>query len=384
MTILLYKNNAGTTLQSNITAGAATAVLAAGTGALFPQPIAGQSSFFLTFRDAATEIVNEVVLVTDRAGDAITMLRAQQGSVARAWAAGDLADQLVTMGDMDGMVQPDALQKNVYGACAGGGSVNSITAQIPSGLSTIPDMMSLVVMATGANTGNVTLTLTLGSTVQAAQPVKKFGGSQLSAGDIPANGFPIQVVWSATLAAFIMTNPASGTAGSISGGALNQMLRQTAPGTTGFVPAPTIAGQVLAFVGGVIAWAAAAVTSFNGRSGAVAPQSGDYTAAQVGAVSTASVTGGNQQVANTGYQILPGGLLIQWGRSTPTTDITFPAFPRIFSLCFIVIPTGYTNDSNSGTNVQASGYQTGGPVGGFTLRAEGNERPVVWFAIGLP
>lgn len=54
-------------------------------------------------------------------------------------------------------------------------------------------------------------------------------------------------------------------------------------------------------------------------------------------VALSSFTGANQSLASTGYQKLPGGLIIQWGVSNPTIngtsvsniDITFPiAFPN--------------------------------------------------------
>ena len=57
-----------------------------------------------------------------------------------------------------------------------------------------------------------------------------------------------------------------------------------------------------------------AVNSFNGRTGAVTPGSSDYTAAQVGAVSTVSTAGGRNFVINGGLDI--------WQRGTYTTSTT--------------------------------------------------------------
>lgn len=320
MTTLLYKNNAATTLQSGISASSLTVVLATGTGALFPNPTGGQA-FYMTFLDASTKLVNEIVQVTSRSGDALTIVRGQQGTTALTWAAGDIATQLWTMGDAALMVQPDQLQSNLYGSALASGTGNSLTATLPSGLTALPDMMEFTLEALAVNTGAATLTLTLGTTTLASHPIKKFGGSALNAGDIPATGYPIQLTWSATLAAYIMTNPASGTTGSIAGGVANNVLYQTAPGTTGFVPAPTIAGQVLAFAGGILQWIAAAVTSFNGRSGAVVPQTGDYTAAQVGAVPVTAFQGGNVLLApGDSFSILPSGMIIQAGTFNVTPN----------------------------------------------------------------
>ena len=336
-----------------------------------------------TFLDASTQQTKEIVLVTARTGDVITIVRGQQGTTARAWNAGDIAAQLVTAGDSSGMLQPDKYQIGTYDACVASGSANSIIASLPSGITVATNLLSFTVQSSAANTGKVTLTLTLGSIVLSALPVYKYGGSQLNAGDIPSANYPIELVLVSALGGYVMTNPATSTTGSVSGGVANNLLIQTAPGTTGFVPAPSVSGQVLAFISGVIQWVAAAVTSFNGRSGAVTAQSGDYTAAQVGAVSIASVTGANQQIATSGYQTLPGGIILQWGRISSTSDLTYVTFPKTFpNACFIVVPTGYTSNTSSTSNLQAFGYQGVSPCPSFTLLALSDERPSVWFAIG--
>lgn len=381
MTILLYENLAASTLQSGISSSALTVVLATGTGALFPQPVPGTSAFYMTFLDAATKQVNEVVLCTARTGDALTIVRAQQATVALSWSAGDIATQLWTMGDADLMIQPDQLQGNLYGSAIANGT-NSLTATVPSGLTALPDMFSFTLEAAHANTGNVTLTLTLGTTVLSAHGILKFGGSQLNPSDIPAAGYPIELVWSATYGAYVMTNPASNTSGSIAGGATNDILIQTAPGTTGFVPAPTIAGQVLAFVSGAVSWALAAVTSWNGRSGAVSPQSGDYTPSQVSAVAAAAFNSPNTFLSQPGFVVLPGGasaggdgMIIQVGTQSvsPNTD-TYPSFPKIFpNTCLGVVCS--CNNQGSAINVDSFTQSS------FHVRV--NASQISWIAIGF-
>lgn len=379
---LLFANNAFSSLASGINASATTIVLASGTGGVFPQPEAG-SGFFMTLQDAATQLTDEIVFCTARTGDVCTVIRAQQGTTALTWNAGDFVQQLVTMGDMDGMVQPDQLQEAIYTATAATGT-NSLTATLDSGLTALPDSLAFTLRAAAANTGPVTLTLTLGETVLTAHNVVKYGGSSLNANDIPAAGFPCLIVWSALLGAYVLCNPASGTAGSIAGGAANDVLIQTAPGTTGFVPAPTIAGSVLAFIGGVISWAAAAVTQFgpagNKRSGDVTPQAGDYTPAQVGAVSVTAFEAPNVSLANPGYQAMPGpggdgtGFYVQGGTRSITpnsaTAVTFPhAFPHG---CISVV----VSCNNQGSALEVDGFTTAS----FNVRV--NATQISWIAIG--
>jgi len=376
---LLFANNATSSLASGVASAATTIVLAAGTGANFPNPTAGEEAFYMTIQDAATQLTNEIVLCTARATDVCTVVRGQQGTAAVTWNAGDIVQQLVTRGDLEKMIQIDQLQKAIYTACGAVGT-NSLTATLNSDLTDLPDSLCFTLRAQHANTGPVTLTLTLGTTVLSAQAVVKYGGSQLNADDIPAAGYPCVLIWSAILGAYVLTNPASGTAGSIAGGIANELLLQTAPGTTGFVPPPTIAGQVLAFVGGVITWIGAAVTSFNGRSGAVVAQTGDYNSDQVGAAGKSWFSGGNVSLANPGFQALPGpsgaggGLYVQAGSRAITPNLSTPVnFPHSFPNACIAVVVSCNNQS------AAIGVNAFDAVS-FTVRVAANQ--ITWIAIG--
>jgi len=99
-TLILFANNATSTLAEPITASATTATLAAGTGALFPNPTSGEY-FVLTFLDAATQTIREIVWVTGISGDTITaMTRGQEGTTPTAYLAGDYAQSLITAGSL--------------------------------------------------------------------------------------------------------------------------------------------------------------------------------------------------------------------------------------------------------------------------------------------
>jgi len=108
MSIFVFANNASSTLAAPISNTALSVSLAAGTGSLFPNPSAGQQ-FALTFNDAATGLLTEIVYCTARSGDALTIVRAQEGTVAQNWLAGDLAANLLTIGQMQAMQQTAAL-----------------------------------------------------------------------------------------------------------------------------------------------------------------------------------------------------------------------------------------------------------------------------------
>lgn len=104
MSTILWANNATTTLAGGISNVATTAVLAAGTGVEFPSPGVGQY-FTMTFNDAATGLLDEIVHVTNVSGDTITIVRAQEGTTAQSWSAGDLASNLLTAGSLAALVQ---------------------------------------------------------------------------------------------------------------------------------------------------------------------------------------------------------------------------------------------------------------------------------------
>ena len=381
MTILQYANNATSTLNAGIGPSATSLTLAPGTGSVFPAISAGQA-FYMTLLDAATQLINEIVLVTARAGDVCTVTRAQQGTTAKTWAASDIASQLVTAGDISNLLQGAGLQSGVYNYAVGSGT-NSITATLPSALTALANGFQVIVEAAGANTGAATLTMTLGSTVQPAKNIVKGNGSALAAGDIPGAGYPIILVYNGTN--FVMSNPTTSSTANVAGGAANEILIQTASSTTGFISAPSVADEYLHWTGSAFAWSHA-VGSFNGRTGAVTPTTGDYTAAEVGAVSTASVTGSNQLLVQNGFQYLPGGLILQFGRFGPVAgggNTYAESFPTPFpNACFgVFFQSGGLSAGNNYVGCTLDGAPT---TSGFSLFTQGGSgTPYIWwFAIG--
>lgn len=102
--LFIFANNAQSSLAAPVTALGVSMALQVGAGALFPNPSAGQQ-FSATLVDAATGLLTEIVYCTARAGDVLTVVRAQEGTTARAWIAGDLIANIVTAGQMTAMIQ---------------------------------------------------------------------------------------------------------------------------------------------------------------------------------------------------------------------------------------------------------------------------------------
>ena len=79
-------NNAAAALASSITNTATSITVQSGQGALFPSLAAGQF-FFATLVDASNNL--EIVKVTARASDTLTVVRGQDGTTGKSYAAGD-------------------------------------------------------------------------------------------------------------------------------------------------------------------------------------------------------------------------------------------------------------------------------------------------------
>ena len=97
----LFANNAYSALGSSILIGATSLTLASGTGSRFPTP-SGGDYFLLTLADTSggSESAWEIVKVTARSVDTLTIERAQEGTTARAWASGVPVDLRVTAGSI--------------------------------------------------------------------------------------------------------------------------------------------------------------------------------------------------------------------------------------------------------------------------------------------
>lgn len=79
-------NNAFGELASSITDSSTTITLATGNGARFPD-ISGDEYFYATLADTSNLL--EIVKVTARSGDVFTVTRAQDGTTAKAYDAGN-------------------------------------------------------------------------------------------------------------------------------------------------------------------------------------------------------------------------------------------------------------------------------------------------------
>jgi len=93
-----FANNAYSTLAASITSGATSVTLTTGEGARFPT-LTGADYFYATLIDSSNNL--EIVKVTARSTDVLTVVRASESTTARAYASGDRLEQRVTAAGLD-------------------------------------------------------------------------------------------------------------------------------------------------------------------------------------------------------------------------------------------------------------------------------------------
>jgi hypothetical protein len=182
--ILLFANNAVSTIAAPINAAATSVQLANGDGVKFPTPVVGQQFFKLTFVDAATGLVNEIVNVTQRVGDVLTIVRAQEGTVAVPWLAGDAAKNMTTAQTQANFIQVQQAQSGETNTAVDTGTPNSYAVAMVPAVTTRIFGLYVRIKAKNTNTGPCTLNLGAGSF-----PIINPDGSALGANAIIAGGF---------------------------------------------------------------------------------------------------------------------------------------------------------------------------------------------------
>lgn len=121
----IYTNFAYSTLASGIAPATTSLTLDAGDGALFPAAGAGSTFDAVIYN---TSLQREIVSCTSRTGDVLTITRAQQGTSALTWNAGDRIGHRLTAGALNNIMFADDLQENTATWCGtAGGTANALT-----------------------------------------------------------------------------------------------------------------------------------------------------------------------------------------------------------------------------------------------------------------
>ena len=164
---VVLKNNAVSTITTVINASDVGIAVSAGTGALFPVISAG-SYFYATL--ISTGGTYEIVKVTARVGDTMTIVRAQEGTTAQSFASGSRIEARITAAsitDLIAEIDSGIVNAKQFGAVGDGVTDDTVAIQAAfnSGATTI---------VLGAYTYLITNTVTLPNNVNI-----DFGGGEL-------------------------------------------------------------------------------------------------------------------------------------------------------------------------------------------------------------
>lgn len=178
-----FANNANSILAAPINSVVTTLQVQAGTGQNFPTPQANQP-FLLTLLDAATQQINEIVLVTARVVDVFTIVRGQEGTTAKNWAGGDICANLVTAGTVQNMEQIPQAQAAAHNWAQDTGGVNSCVGAYSPPITQRTQGMTLRIKIANSNNGACTLDIGAGPSAWVNPD-----GSPLGAGALIAGGW---------------------------------------------------------------------------------------------------------------------------------------------------------------------------------------------------
>lgn len=123
----IFTNNAATTLANPVSAVDTSIVLVTGTGSIFPTPTGGDY-FYITCVTATSTY--EIMKVTARTSDTLTVVRAQEGTTALVFNNGDRVELRVTAASLNNMLQSDAIGTTVQ-------AYNTTLAGIAAGTTTL-------------------------------------------------------------------------------------------------------------------------------------------------------------------------------------------------------------------------------------------------------
>jgi hypothetical protein len=190
---LIFGNNVSSTIAGSIVPTSTQVNVASGTGITFPHPVAGQQ-FIATLIDQLTGQQKEIVHVTNVTGDTMTIVRAQEGTVALSWPAGSIFSHLHTAGAMAQMLQQGDDPNRMYVGYDTSTTVNliEVTTTTPALASLVVDT-NLEITINNTNTNAVNMQL-LGS-IQ--YPVVRSDNTALSPGDLVKNQ-KAMMVWTGT------------------------------------------------------------------------------------------------------------------------------------------------------------------------------------------
>ena len=343
MSLYQFTNNANTTLGSAISSGATTITVATGTGILFPTLGTGQYFTATLFAaGSSTGLPNEIVRVTARTGDTMTVLRGQEGTTAQSWNVGDSFSNFITAGLLNNLVGLNDVQSQVGNSAVDAGFTNAGVVTLSPAITSLASILYSPIRVLKINTAN-TGAYTLNVNGLGAKSVLSNGAALLN--NQLAASTVYEVSWNGTNFDLLSSLAVLGT-NSVSNSILSQMASKTVKGNL---------------------------------TGSTA------NASDVPVSSLLSSLGfGAYSLAASGYYIFPNGLILQWGQNRGTYSgngyVITQTFPTTFPntlLAMAAIP--YTPSSITYVSKHISRTSTGSTTSSVNLTVINDDSDIGYF-----
>jgi len=244
--LMIFSNNAATTLASGITNVATSLTVASGAGSLFPNPTGGQY-FYMTLANTAGIV--EIVKVTARSTDVFTIVRGQDNTAAVSWNSGDKVELRLVNASLVNLGQLDSTNTWTQAQTFSGGLSGALTGNVTGNVSGTAATITGVNTIAHGGTNNASLGVTAGGVVYtdgsalqntgagtSGQVLTSNGSSAPSFQTISASGRLLNVQYFTTAGTATYT-PTSGTNSvivEVVGGGGGSGTSSTAGGTTSF------------------------------------------------------------------------------------------------------------------------------------------------------
>ena len=330
----LFANNATSTLAAPITAASTTIFLKAGDGALFPAADPNVGSYFtLTLEDrTVSPILREIVKVTNRATDTLTVQRGQEGTTAQSWPSGAQLGNRATAGTLTSLREDAIAGQRYYGTSA------TVPTTRPDGTArqggdTYYDSVKRDVFVWG---GAAWTSATMGA------GDREVGGSLDVVGDLTVGG-------AAHIEGDTTLDGATTVGSSLSVAGATSLAGGSSTGTMSFETIE-VTGEITGS-GGIVVDGDVSTTGSVSVGGTLEVSGtsafGDIVTIDGARVATLADVSGTAD-----YQMLPNGNLIQWGNAVSADPYLDIVFPKEFTTACKMVMVSLIEPMPEGQNVE--------------------------------
>ena len=341
---VLFTNNASSTLASAISNVQTSLTLATGTGALFPS-ISGSDYFYATIVNSSNLI--EIVRVTDRSGDVLTVLRGQEGTSARAYNAGDKVEVRVTAAGLNSKF--DKTGGSITGNISQTGSL-TVSGSGVFGAPTGGSKGDGTINATGLFVNGVAVGTGTGSVTSVAVSPGTTG--------LTVSGSPITTSGTITLGGTLAV--ANGGTGATTAAAA-----RTALGLGALATLATVNNAQ---------WSGTALAIANGGTGATTKEAALSALGGVGVLA--------QALDPSGYVKLTNGLYILWGTTAAIDGVVNVTYPVTLTSFSIAVASGTPEIGNYSSQDNGPSV-TSATTTGLTIQSSRACPTTYWIAVGI-